>query len=245
MKIIKMAVIVVGLISIIFFTTNPSSAEHKDAVKEKVRTLEKSSSDNEYEKFAKQIQETVKMNIIENSIIRENYFLFSLTKCSNFYFDNDKFEHTYFGLGILDKVYLSEDYIELIKENLFRQYNKSKYGNSINDSKREELNKSIIGTPIIIGKIEIAQNDFPDIMNWYDAKDACNSLGIGWRLPTREELKILYNNKSKIGGFTDYFYWGSSIDENGWVSDMSFFEGAIGNSPKNLSGKHVRAVKSL
>lgn len=243
MKFIKMAVFVVGLISIILFTTNPSSAEHKDAVKEKVSTVVMNSSDDKYEKFAKQIQQTVKMNIIDNSIIRKNYYLFSLTKYT--YFDFNKFEITYIGLGILDKVYLSKDYIESIKERLYREYNKSKYGNSINDSKREELNKSIIGTPIIIGKIEIAQNDFPDIMNWYDAKDACNSLGLGWRLPTSEELKILYNNKSKIGGFTDYFYWGSSMDENGMVSDMSFFEGAIGYIDKTSSGIHVRAVKSL
>ena len=51
---------------------------------------------------------------------------------------------------------------------------------------------SIIGKPIKIGKLEVAQNDFPKTMFWNDAVKACTDLGKGWRLPTKDELNLLY-----------------------------------------------------
>ncbi len=41
--------------------------------------------------------------------------------------------------------------------------------------------------------------DLVGLMNWDDAKEACENLGDGWRLPTKDELNILYKNKDKIG----------------------------------------------
>ena len=38
---------------------------------------------------------------------------------------------------------------------------------------------SIIGKSIIIGNLVVAQNDFPKVMNWNDAKLACAALGKG------------------------------------------------------------------
>ena len=51
---------------------------------------------------------------------------------------------------------------------------------------------SIIGKPIKIGKLEVAQNDFPKTMFWNDTVKACTDLGKGWRLPTKDELNLLY-----------------------------------------------------
>jgi hypothetical protein len=67
--------------------------------------------------------------------------------------------------------------------------------------------KEIIGKPVKIGKIEVAQKDFSTRFNWHDAKVACLNLGKGWRLPTKEELNLLYQNKEKIGSFAPYAYW--------------------------------------
>ena len=71
----------------------------------------------------------------------------------------------------------------------------------------------IIGTPYQLNNIEVAQHDFPNAQNWKDAIAKCNKLGEGWRLPTKDELNKLYNNKKKIGGFKDSylddFYWSS------------------------------------
>jgi hypothetical protein len=47
-------------------------------------------------------------------------------------------------------------------------------------------------------------------MNWDKAKKAIESLGNGWRLPTKDELNVLYQNREKLGSVPDDFYWGST-----------------------------------
>ena len=68
----------------------------------------------------------------------------------------------------------------------------------------------IIGTPIKINNIEVAQYDFPQEVNWDEANKVCNELSNGWRLPTKDELNILYQNKDFIGGFFNTSYWGTN-----------------------------------
>ena len=47
-------------------------------------------------------------------------------------------------------------------------------------------------------------------MNYYEARKACKKLGYGWRLPTKDELNLLYKNKYKICGFEDFAYRSST-----------------------------------
>ena len=70
--------------------------------------------------------------------------------------------------------------------------------------------KKIIGKPIKIGNLEIAQYDFPEKMNWHDAKKACETLGDGWRLPTKDELNSSYF--SQIGNIYFKWYWSSTLE---------------------------------
>lgn len=110
---------------------------------------------------------------------------------------------------------------------------------------------SIIGIPIKIDNLEIAQHDFSDEMNWDDAKAACADLGDGWRLPTEDELNILYINKHKIGGFSDGAYWSSTnILFNKVIQyfDSGETDNTLIHYPafRNLPGGpkyHVRAVR--
>jgi hypothetical protein len=106
--------------------------------------------------------------------------------------------------------------------------------------------KIIIGTPIKIGKLEVAQNNFPNPVNWDDAKKACSELGDGWRLPTKDELNFLNKNKKKIGGFEEEFYWSSSEIDNNLVWSQEFGEetGMEIDSDKEFLC-YVRAVKSV
>lgn len=39
--------------------------------------------------------------------------------------------------------------------------------------------------------MQVAKEDFPSIMSWYNAKSACEELGNGWRLPNKNELKAM------------------------------------------------------
>ena len=64
------------------------------------------------------------------------------------------------------------------------------------------------GKPITIGNLVVAQNDFPNKMNWNDAIKACAALGKGWRLPNKDEFTIidLGNNALRFG------LWNNPVD---------------------------------
>ena len=103
---------------------------------------------------------------------------------------------------------------------------------------------SIIGKSIRIGNIIVAQNDFPIQMNCYDAIAACKKLGPDWRLPTQDEMKLLYQSRDKIGGFTGNYYWSSTdVDDNfAWFQNM--INGNQFDGFKFLT-YHVRAIRSF
>ena len=108
----------------------------------------------------------------------------------------------------------------------------------------EESHKSIIGIPIKFGNLEVAQYDYPSVMTWGDAKIACAKLGNGWRLPSKDELKILYKNKDKIGGFANLLYWSSTEV----VYDYAWFQ-KVGVGYRNYANKssprYLRVVRSF
>lgn len=100
--------------------------------------------------------------------------------------------------------------------------------------------------PIIIEqhlKFEVYPEDLGE-HTWKDAKKVCKELGDGWRLPTREELHLMWLNRDTIGGFADAFYWSSSEYNRGnaWYQYFS-----IGN--QNYNAKYythcVRAVRDI
>lgn len=71
--------------------------------------------------------------------------------------------------------------------------------------------------------LEVRTADEPESLNWYDTKVKCESLGEGWRMPTKPELDCLFKNKEKIGGFNRDYYWSSERvgDWNVWVQSFS------------------------
>lgn len=117
---------------------------------------------------------------------------------------------------------------------------------------------NIIGNTVNIEDIEVTKYDFPIEMNWYDAKKACESLGEGWRLPSQEELNILFQNRDKIGGwaFTSGFgyrsYW-SSLEYSGAecygrpgneCAFNQYFRSGTGIFTYKKNKHQVRAVRS-
>jgi hypothetical protein len=69
---------------------------------------------------------------------------------------------------------------------------------------------SIIGTPIIIGNLVVAQYELPYGASWDQAKKECKLLGKGWRLPNKEELNLIFKNRDKIGFYFSELYWSST-----------------------------------
>ena len=105
--------------------------------------------------------------------------------------------------------------------------------------------KEIIGKPVKIGNIYVAENGFPDEMNWVEAKKACAALGKGWRLPTKKELDILYVNRYEIGGFMRQYYWSSTGKNNMDAWKQAFSNGVQITSTLSDATCFVRAVKSI
>jgi hypothetical protein len=118
---------------------------------------------------------------------------------------------------------------------------------SLEQAKIEEKNTRIktIGTPIKIFNFEVAENDFPggEKMTWEEAKKACESLGDGWRLPTKEELNILYLNKKNFNGIVDNSYWSSTKIGN-FVDIVSFIDGRSSSAGSSY-GWVVRAIRTI
>ena len=102
---------------------------------------------------------------------------------------------------------------------------------------------SIIGKPIRIGNLEIAENKFPNRMNWYEAKKACADLGNDWRLPTKNEF-ISNIFKNRIEGFGVGVYWSSSeySSDNAW--NFGFYYGDAYYGDKDYT-YFVRAVRAF
>ena len=80
--------------------------------------------------------------------------------------------------------------------------------------------------------------------SWNYAKIVCAELGDGWRLPTREELHLMWLNKDSIGGFAAAYYWSSSEYSNSLSWNQFFNYGNQYHSNKNYT-YYVRAVRAL
>jgi len=101
-------------------------------------------------------------------------------------------------------------------------------------------------------RFQVADADFPEKMKWDDAMNACRSLGDGWRLPAKEELKGIYNflYKNGKGNFLEDSYWSSSEKDASYAWVFNFKYGKANNHYGiNGGGKnntrHVRAVRTL
>ena len=81
------------------------------------------------------------------------------------------------------------------------------------------------------------------MMNWHEAKIACKTLRKGWRLPTKDELSMLYENKEEIGGFANYFYWSSTEDAHNNAWSQVFNDGNQFYASKTNT-LYVRAVRA-
>lgn len=75
--------------------------------------------------------------------------------------------------------------------------------------------------------------------------DAYTRNGYGdWFLPSIDELKLLYLQKSIVGDFTSDFYWSSSQIDSSFAWELEFHSGLQGNYNKGLQNG-VRVVRAF
>ncbi len=109
----------------------------------------------------------------------------------------------------------------------------------------------IIGHPIKIGRLMIAERYFQYRMNWFDAKDACAKLGKGWRLPTLEELRLMCDKRDEIGRYAEGFFWTCDSPSlgSGHMYVIQFIGGGDGYCAWQFAARnsrqYVRAVRTF
>jgi len=95
--------------------------------------------------------------------------------------------------------------------------------------------------------LEVMSKDLKVKMKFEDAKKACADLGDGWRLPTINELKKMYQYRDKIGGFKEEHYWSSKESGTEYALEYHFYHGVSfkqGSCSKECK-LYVRAVRDL
>ena len=100
---------------------------------------------------------------------------------------------------------------------------------------------------------EVYPENLP-VMTYVDAVKAVKKLGKGWRIPTLEELRLMYKHKDEIGGFITEGsgsvcpgrYWSSTEvrDYPSGVRDLRFSDGCEGWSLKDIGRLSCRPVRS-
>lgn len=81
---------------------------------------------------------------------------------------------------------------------------------------------------------------------WSDANNYCENLTLygysDWKLPTKEELLQMYNDRESIGGFSPDFYWScTQFNSNSYMA-VSFQSGVV-NSFSLGYDLHVRPIR--
>lgn len=112
----------------------------------------------------------------------------------------------------LEKERLEKERIRLANEIIEKERVRLENQRLEEDKIEKERILSYTKNTIVIKNLEISNHDFPGEMSWFDASSACSALADGWRLPTTKELKVLRKNREKIGGgFTNRYYWSSTL----------------------------------
>ncbi len=106
-------------------------------------------------------------------------------------------------------------------------------------------------TGAYVGNLQVCKTD-EATSNWSTANSNCNNSTkegkSDWRLPTKDELLTMYNNKAAlqgVSGFTAFvssYYWSSTVGSSGkhWV--VNFNGGSTGNY-NDTSSWYVRCVR--
>ena len=126
-------------------------------------------------------------------------------------------------------------------------YVKSKYSKQV----KRRIEKLIRANALILGSLMWQDNsDAKKIKGtWWGAKGYCRNLFLlgftDWRLGTKDELKNLYNNKSKLKYSNSDEYWSSTyygygIKGSAWI--VSFHYGNANEKNKG-SNHYVRCVR--
>jgi len=91
--------------------------------------------------------------------------------------------------------------------------------------------------------LEAKAADEINLLSWSDAVTTADAYGSGWHLPTKTELKVLYEHRNVVGGFAKNDYWSATeLDSNSaWIQGFGNGDQDRYNKYSKLSVRAVRA----
>ena len=91
--------------------------------------------------------------------------------------------------------------------------------------------------------LEAKTADEINTLSWNDAVTVASAYHSGWHLPTKTELKVLYDQRHVVGGFAKDDYWsGTELDINSaWIQGFVNGDQDRYNKYSKLSVRAVRA----
>lgn len=90
-------------------------------------------------------------------------------------------------------------------------------------------------------EFEVAEKDLDGTHTWNEAMKQGQD---GWRLPTKDELNIMYQQKDHIGGFAYAWYWSSSEKSTLYAWKQNFNYGTQDTNYKDYNNR-VRFVRDI
>lgn len=243
MKKNQIVLIIIGFILLALMATNPSIDDHRQAIMEEIKKKMSQESDpgNKWEQVGQAIGMAFGQGIIEKSVTRDNYLVFSITKISF----GDKSKNI--GFGILGQVFLqkfddikkefeekSDEIVVKNKGDIFfmtenLNVDRFRNGDLIPQAASAEYweNAGRNKQPAWCYYDNDIENEkkFGKIYNWYAVNDPRGLAPDGWHIPSRSEwqdLEILLGEEA-----------GKKLKSNdGWDRKNFFFSG----NGKNYNG---------
>lgn len=109
-----------------------------------------------------------------------------------------------------------------------------------------EIKHPITGKPTG-ERLQVHQNNFENKMDWHIAKKLCEELGNGWRLPTKNELELIYTDLKQNGNvsFKNDYYWSITESSSLRVWAIHFGEGTLNHGFFKIDSAFVCAVRTI
>jgi hypothetical protein len=243
MKQSQITLIVIGFILVALMATNPSSEEHKDAIKKEIfKAIESDNNSNSAQQLGEKIGETIGGALIDNLVKRQNFILFSLTTIKIVNQQDDVINNA-ITLGIFGQIIFLKKYDKESKE--FVGNNETVA--SVVPIAVETIDNNKTTADPLLSVLE-AENNFKIYtfsnyqikykkdtkLDWGEVYDITikseeNNFN-SWRLTTIEELKEIYQFRNSLG-ITSGVFWSSTLqppDRMGLFSCLDFSNGDDG-----------------
>jgi hypothetical protein len=241
MKQSQISLIVIGFILVALMATNPSTEEHKEAIKKEIfKAIESDNNSNSAQQLGEKIGESIGGAMIDNMVERQNYVLFSMANAKIVKMQG--VANNAITLGIFGQIIFLKKYDKDLNE--FVGINESVAKSDTAAFANETIDNNKTTTVPLSSDLDV-ENNFKTYtiskyqikhkkgakLDWGKVFNIATNLEENnfnsWRLPTIEELKEIYPFKYSLG-IANGEFWSSTLHpphRMGLISCIDFSNG--------------------